>query len=320
MERGNLLSKIRKQYGNVYEDSKNRHTQALSNPIKNKYIDIDNKSLTQLLKELSSRTAVETELFIKQLDSIAKYATDNDLTVLKKRIQFLQDKAHYMIHALNKIVMISTKDLGQATFLFDNLNTINQIILAKRIPEFEQYNLYKTLNPCNYTEFLKLAQKNKMGSKFTAEFIYNQNPHNIGFGQEIIRVDSGEIISLLTGISSITCAKTSNYENTNKIIKSLVVNEYKDQNIEASELTEAILTQKPALAQIAKKYIELNAKWNTWLDDAEDVIRKQEQFFNNLNKKEILPQELELKTMIPDKNALTNPQQTLELFYEKLTG
>lgn len=320
MERGNLLSKIREQYGNVYEDSQNHHTQTLSNPIKSSRAKESYcQSLTQIINQLSLRTALETELFCNQLCLVAKNGTDKNPKLLQSRLKFLKEKAHYMVHSLNKVVILSTKDINQATFIFDNLHTINLIITKKRIPEFEQYKLFKTINKNNYSEFLKLAKSNKFGSKFSAEFIYNQNSHNISFTKDTVTVDITETISILTGITSLSYAKTASPAQFNNAVKSLVAKEHQQENIQPTELLEAILTQKPVLAHIAKKYIELNSKWNTWLDDTDDVIRKQEQFFDNLISKGILPQEITLKTIIPDKNALSNPQQTLELFYEKLT-
>jgi len=339
MELGNLLFKIEENYGNIYDDSNNHHIKAMSVPnfgikkndklgplkqdtfitipqpqnINSKEINPD-KELSQIIKQLSTRSAADTEIFIKYLTEISKHNTNNNPELLKYRIALLKEKASHSIHSINQIIKIGLKDVEQAAFLLDKLPQINKILTNKRISEFDQGYIFKILNKNNYAEFSKLAQSQITGNNFVTTFIYNSKPHEIKFGTEKVKVDSSEIISLLTGISSLSCTQTSSYDKFNETVKKLIVQEYRQNQPQYAQIAEAIMIQKPELAQIAKFYTELNAKWNTWLDDSNDVIRKQKQFFDTLDQKGILPKEIELKTMVPDQNALLNPNDTLNLF------
>lgn len=319
MERGNLLSKIKKQYGNVYDDNKNRHLHAVSNPIEPNNWQFSVVELKQIIRQLSLRSAIETELFVESLYKIAQFDNTNH-EIIKRRAKFLKETAPFMVHSLNKIITIGIKNTEQGAFLLDNITTINKIMTLKRIAEYDQLEIFKILDKKNYNEFLEIAESKHCGTKLVTEFIYKQRPHEIKFGETLVLVDSSEIISFLTGITSLSFSKSSSHAKSNETLKNLIIKNYWNDSITPSEIVEGILTQKPILTKIAKKYIQLNAKWNTWLNDNDDVIRKQEQFFETLANQGILDKEIELKQMIPDKNALPNPQQTLELLYEKLNS
>lgn len=338
MEYGNLFSKLKDSYGTVYEEQNeacsqgsigfnlsvgdnNRQAinQLVSNPIilKNKLTSVDIK-INSVIKNLSRHSRVNESQFVNGLNKIVRYSSGQKQDVLKNRLLFIVEKARFMLPLVNKIIEISDNNLENAVFLFDNLNAINNIMLSKRVVIEYQYKLLDVLNEQNFNDFLRSANKDKFGINFVVDFIYSLTPHEIGCGDTSKKVDSSEIVSMLTGITSLSYLKTSSLKKFDDTVKSLIDVSFCNDNIHYSEIVEGILIQKPQLAKIAIAYQNLNAKWATWLDDYEDVIKKQEQFFNNLHEKGILPNEITLRTIIPDKNALKNPQNTVDLFYERM--
>lgn len=335
MEFGNLFSKIKDSYGNVYDEQKDNSdlpfvesvnqanlqkgyiNQNVSNPIASKNI-VLSVEMAKIIKKLSLKTSVDEKLFIDGLGKIVEYSLKQKPNLLKKYLIFLDENHNDLLPMLNKMVEISSNDFAKGIFLFDNLMQINNILLSKNITVDMQYKLLDILNQQNYDKFLISANKDKSGTSFVQDFLYSLNIHKIEYGDTCEKVDSSEILALLTGITSLSYAKTSNKQKFNDTVKKLIEESHYTDDTHYSEIVEGILIQKPQLAKIAIAYKNLNAKWSTWLDDYQDVIKKQEQFFENLDKKCILPKELVLKKIVPDKNAFKNPQYTVDLFYERM--
>ena len=69
------------------------------------------------------------------------------------------------------------------------------------------------------------------------------------------------------------------------------------------------MTQKPELAQIAKDYQKYLSEYVSG-----DRIRYMESFFEKLDASGRLPKVIELKTIVPDENALNCQGELLDIF------
>lgn len=335
MELVNLFAKLKHKFGDIYEDTPVRRNQSaiikneisdeknhdiknscVTNPINNKKTK-ENLNIQNIIQKLSEQINIDPHKLDKYLTDLVKFQTENNRELMLSRIKILSQITPNSINTLLPILKISVKNPEQGVFLLDNLIKINDIFIKKHISSLERYNLLTSINKFNYCDFLNASNNNHLGSKFVTNFIYNTKTHNIGYGNDSVIVDSSEIISLLSGVNSISFSKTGNQKQFDETIKKLIAKEDTMTDTHYGQIVEAILTQKPELAGIAKIYQDLDSKCRTWLDDYEDVIKKQEQFFKDLNCKGILPKEITLRTVIPDKNAFLEPWNTLEVFLSR---
>ena len=80
------------------------------------------------------------------------------------------------------------------------------------------------------------------------------------------------------------------------------------------KVAEGILYQRPELAQIAKDYQEYTSKKGN-----KEIFSYIKQFFEDLENSGRLPKEIELKTIVPDENALVRQSDLLDIFIDRLS-
>ena len=142
-----------------------------------------------------------------------------------------------------------------------------------------------------------------------AIIMHSANEHNIEFGDEEVEVDSSEIISLLTGLNSLSTVESGTYDKFNSTVKSLTEKSHRNEDLTYSKITEGILTQRPDLVQICKMYEALNKNITP-----DSYLERGKNFFEMLDKTGKLEHKIKLKTIVPDENALLTPSLTLLAF------
>ena len=171
------------------------------------------------------------------------------------------------------------------------------------------------LNRDNIEKFKSLAtDANLTGEEFAIMAMYNSTEHNVSFGEERVIVDSAEIIALLSGIQSISTIRENNYDKFNNTVSSIVEENHRDERLHYNQIAEGILQQSPKLAMIAKDYGEYAkniGQKNLSFGLKMDALT---QYFSELDESGLLPKQIELKTIVPDENALLYPEHTLFAF------
>lgn len=278
------------------------------------------QEMDQEIKRLTENTRGSQEILSETLADIIKRGTENNPELLAKRIKILKNFDEKDSHLL-KCLMFAEFDGNQHTsFLFDQIETIKNIFKEKQITtdnfEIGQEQILGCITPENYNTFLECAEnENSVGDDFATLVMYKIQPHKIEFGNETAKVDSREIISLLSDCQSISTIRENDYTKFEEAVNSLVAKDYEKKGQQYySKIVEGILSQKPELAEIAndyRKYIEGFQNKNLTNEQYINVI---EGYFIRLELSGILPQQIELKTIIPDENALPYPIKTLKLF------
>lgn len=142
--------------------------------------------------------------------------------------------------------------------------------------------------------------------------IYDSKEHDIKFGDENVVVDTAFLVHLLSEYQD-----WRGYEEFNEMVENLTEKNHRNSGeLNYYKLAEGILRQKPELNVIVnmyKSYINIYAN-NT---SAEALIQKRQEFFEMIEQKGYFPKEVELRTIVPDKNALFSPQKTCQVLSEK---
>lgn len=274
------------------------------------------RELAIAISALSEKSIGSPELFQKFLTKIVKNGTETNPELLVSRTEFLKTDAKEMNFLLDDLIILDLQGNKNTSFLLDNLREINQIFNKKQIPQEQKKGVLALLNEENYEQFCELAKDESLnGEDFAIIAMYNSTKHNIEFGNEIAIVDSSEIVSLLSGVQSLSTMKNNNYELFNACVSSLVDENYRDDNLHYNQIAEGILKQMPKLAMIAKDYNDyaqdIGIKYQ---NNPEKIFPALNQYFKELDESGLLPQQIELKTIIPDENALLYPEHTLKAF------
>ena len=273
------------------------------------------KKLAIVISTLSEKSIGNPKLFQKFLTEIVKNGTEEHPELLATRTKFLKTEGKKMGSLLEDLIIMKLQGNKNTSFLLDNLSEINNIFEKKQVPQEMKKDVLSLLNEENFGNFKTLAEDESLnGEDFAIIAMYNSTEHNIAFGEERVIVDSAEIIALLSGIQSISTIRENNYDKFNNTVSSLVEENHRDERLHYNQIAEGILQQSPKLAMIAKDYGEYAkniGQKNLSFGLKMDALT---QYFSELDESGLLPKQIELKTIVPDENALLYPEHTLFAF------
>ena len=273
------------------------------------------RELAIVVSSLSEKSIGSPELFQKFLTQIVKNGTEDNPELLVSRTEFLKNEGKNISGILEDLIIMKLQGNKNTSFLLDNLSEINNILEKKQVPREIKKEVLSLLNRDNIEKFKTLVEDESLtGKEFAIMAMYNSTEHNIAFGEESVIVDSAEIIALLSGIQSLSTIRDNNYDKFNNTVSSLVEENYRDERLHYNQIAEGILKQCPKLAMIAKDYGEYARKIGQ--EDLSFGLKMDAftQYFNELDESGLLPKQIELKTIVPDENALLYPDHTLFAF------
>ena len=260
---------------------------------------ISNKVKDYILSNLSERYKNKTPKELEFLISNIASGTNDDINVITKRLNIINEaNPRYLQDLLNK-------NMGNAGFILDNYKTIyDKIILNDNFQDLgpDKFNFVKFITSDNLQKIINTIDKPEFPN-LVKSTIYDSKNHNVELGNETVKINSALLVHLLTG------QQYSSETEFNKAVNGLteVNHRIESDNIcPYNQIAEGILTQKPELAQIAKEFQKHISKGGN-----------ADKFFKELEKSGRLPHEIELKTIVPDKNALIVPSDLLDVFIER---
>ncbi len=271
-------------------------------PIENTHLtekerqELINDSINMIIKQVSQGIEDNPDLIMERLEKLDKnrgYGFTYILSGRCKNAGFLIDN----IEVINDKILTREKAFAMGADIFDFLDNLNE------------NNLQKAIQAASKPDFVK----NIKG------FIYECNQHKVELGDRTVEVDSSDVIAIISGIQSLSYFRDGNsnsFENTTKSLVEL-------ENVEKAQqyyyqIVEGILVQRPELVEIAddlREYIDRQKIINP----NKDMSEIQQEFFDELEKSGKLPKTITLQTVVPDKNALIEPQATFNLFKQGLT-
>ncbi len=284
------------------------------------------ENLEQTIKSLAENCRGSKEVFSSTLKKIATRGTEKNPELLAKRIEILKRCDKEDAELLIRIMFLEFDGKTDTSFLLDNLEEIKKIIKEKQISSENIYTgpeeVLGAITPENYSTFLECAKNEElMGDDFATLVMYKAKPHRIEYGNETVKVDSMEVLSLISGRQSITTVRENSYDKFEATVNSLIPKDYeKDNQQYYYKIAEGILSQKPELAQIAIDYDKYSELYQGRNLTKEQYSSAMEQFFVEQEQNGTLPKEIELKTIYPDENALISPALTLQLFLQGKTA
>lgn len=246
----------------------------------------------------------------KELDNLFHNITQSsggDFNVIEKRLSTINNSKSTYMYSLFE------KKLNNAGFILDNFDVINSKIFTNknfRMMRPDQFDLTNLLSKQNLKDVIQKIDSPDF-RKFANKLIYDSKEHKILFGNETVKLDSSDIVSLLSERQAISYMK-GDTKTFNQSINSLTEKSYRicsDYICPYNKVAEGILTQKPELAQIAKDYQKYLSEYVSG-----DRIRYMERFFENLDASVRLSKVIELKTIVPDENALNCQGELLDIF------
>ena len=251
--------------------------------------------LSNLSERYKNKTTEELEFLISNIAS----GTNDDINVITKRLNII-NKANprYLQDFLNK-------NMENAGFILDNYKTIyDKIILNDNFQDLgpDKFNFVKFITSDNLQKIIATIDKPEFPN-LVKSTIYDSKNHNVELGNETVKINSALVVHLLTG------QQYSSETEFNKAVNGLTEANHRiesDNICPYNQIAEGILTQKPELAQIAKEFQKHISKGGN-----------ADNFFKELEKSGRLPHEIELKTIVPDKNALIVPSDLLDVFIER---
>lgn len=251
--------------------------------------------LSNLSERYKNKTPEELEFLISNIAS----GTNDDINVITKRLNTI-NKANprYLQDFLNK-------NMENAGFILDNYKIIyDKIILNDNFQDLgpDKFNFVKFITSDNLQKIIDTIDKPEFPN-LVKSTIYDSKNHNVELGNETVKINSALLIHLLTG------QQYSSATEFNKAVNGLTEANHRiesDKICPYNQIAEGILTQKPELAQIAKEFQKHISKGGN-----------ADKFFKELEKSGRLPHEIELKTIVPDKNALIVPSDLLDVFIER---
>ena len=277
-----INSRVNTQKGVIQSDSN------ISNKVKD-YI------LSNLSERYKNKTPEELEFLISNIAS----GTNDDINVITKRLNIINEaNPRYLQDFLNK-------NMENAGFILDNYKTIyDKIILNDNFQDLgpDKFNFVKFITSDNLQKIIDTIDKPEFPN-LVKSTIYDSKNHNVELGNETVKINSALLVHLLTG------QQYSSATEFNKAVNGLTEANHRiesDNICPYNQIAEGILTQKPELAQIAKEFQKHISKGGN-----------ADKFFKELEKSGRLPHEIELKTIVPDKNALIVPSDLLDVFIER---
>lgn len=260
---------------------------------------ISNKVKDYILSNLSERYKNKTPEELEFLISNIASGTNDDINVITKRLNIINEaNPRYLQDFLNK-------NMGNAGFILDNYKTIyDKIILNDNFQDLgpDKFNFVKFITSDNLQKIIDTIDKPEFPN-LVKSTIYDSKNHNVELGNETVKINSALLVHLLTG------QQYSSETEFNKAVNGLTEANHRiesDNICPYNQIAEGILTQKPELAQIAKEFQKHISKGGN-----------ADKFFKELEKSGRLPHEIELKTIVPDKNALIVPSDLLDVFIER---
>ena len=250
----------------------------------------------------------------KELDNLFHNITQSsggDLGVIEKRLSTINNSKSTYMYSLFE------NKFDNAGFILDNFDVINsKIFRNKKFIKLgpDQFDFTNILSKQNFKEVIQKIDSPDF-RKFANKLIYDSKEHKILFGNETVKLDSSEIISLLSERQSISYMKGDS-KIFNQSINRLTEKSHRicsDDICPYSKVAEGILTQKPELAQIAKDYQKYLSEYVSG-----DKIQYMESFFEKSYASGRLPKEIELKTIVPDENALNRQGGFLDIFLARM--
>lgn len=260
---------------------------------------ISNKVKDYILSNLSERYKNKTPEELEFLISNIASGTNDDINVITKRLNIINEaNPRYLQDLLNK-------NMENAGFILDNYKIIyDKIILNDNFQDLgpDKFNFVKFITSDNLQKIIDTIDKPEFPN-LVKSTIYDSKNHNVELGNETVKINSALLIHLLTG------QQYSSATEFNKAVNGLTEANHRiesDNICPYNQIAEGILTQKPELAQIAKEFQKHISKGGN-----------ADKFFKELEKSGRLPHEIELKTIVPDKNALIVPSDLLDVFIER---
>ena len=251
--------------------------------------------LSNLSKRYKNKTPEELEFLISNIAS----GTNDDINIITKRLNIINEaNPRYLQDFLNK-------NMGNAGFILDNYKTIyDKIILNDNFQDLgpDKFNFVKFITSDNLQKIIDTIDKPEFPN-LVKSTIYDSKNHNVELGNETVKINSALLVHLLTG------QQYSSETEFNKAVNGLTEANHRiesDNICPYNQIAEGILTQKPELAQIAKEFQKHISKGGN-----------ADKFFKELEKSGRLPHEIELKTIVPDKNALVVPSDLLDVFIDR---
>ena len=238
--------------------------------------------------------------------------SNNDLNVIIKRLNTINKEENVYFYDL---IDYAQPNSG---FILDNFSIINNRIFQNRKFKYlgpDNASLIKIISQDNLQKILDNIEKSDF-RKFVNKLIYDSKKHNIAFGDEIVKINSTEIISLLSERQSLSFFEKGSSASFNRAINSLTEASHRvmsDDICPYYKVAEGILYQKPELAQIAKEYQEYMSNQGN-----KEIVSYIKQFFEDLEHSGRLPKEIKLKTIIPDENALVCQSNLLDIFIDRM--
>lgn len=260
---------------------------------------ISNKVKDYILSNLSERYKNKTPEELEFLISNIASGTNDDINVITKRLNIINEaNPRYLQDFLNK-------NMGNAGFILDNYKIIyDKIILNDNFQDLgpDKFNFVKFITSDNLQKIIDTIDKPEFPN-LVKSTIYDSKNHNVELGNETVKINSALLVHLLTG------QQYSSATEFNKAVNGLTEANHRiesDNICPYNQIAEGILTQKPELAKIAKEFQKHISKGGN-----------ADKFFKELEKSGRLPHEIELKTIVPDKNALIIPSDLLDVFIER---
>ena len=275
------------------------------------------------LKPLNADTLALNDINIKINDCINSYSMkhfgfqleNEGISYLRKAItgkgntEGIINRIEQLNNSQNSLILVHIicNPMGNSTFILDHLNEIENIFtrsVRRQIgPDFQ--TLIPNIKNEKILKDIAAAVKNpnNLETKIS-EIIYNLKPHNIAFGNEQVTADTSFLTHLLTGRQYYNEGGSVGF---NRMVNALAEKSYRENGgLLYYQIAEGILTQKPELADICSRF----QKYSDSIDGitGEHRIEKLKEFFK------AYPQNMTLSTIVPDKNALILPDQTLEIF------
>ena len=239
--------------------------------------------------------------------------SNNDLKLIIKRLNTINKEDHLYFYSLVDDIQ------PNSGFILDNFSIVNSRIFQNRNFRSlgpDQGSFINIISKDNLQKILDNIEKSDF-RKFATKLIYNSKKHNIAFGDEVVKINSSEIISLLSERQSLSYFEEGSSTSFNRAINSLTETSHRimsDDICPYYKVAEGILYQRPELAQIAKDYQEYISKKGN-----KEIVSYIKQFFEDLENSGRLPKEIELKTIIPDENALVRQSDLLDIFIDRLS-
>lgn len=202
-----------------------------------------------------------------------------------------------------------------ASFILDNLEDFETVFKRDNcrtmIPDLSE--LIDVIDNKRVLSKLKTCSSNPRDFESCAQMLlYDSKEHDIKFGDERVIVDTAFLVYLLSEYQD-----WRGYDEFNRNVENLTEKSYRNSGeLNYYKLAEGILRQKPELYQIVnmyESYINVYAN-NT---SPEELIQKRKEFFEMIERKGYFPKEVELKTIVPEENALISPKKTCKILHEK---